>query len=300
MIVDGHVHIGSDVINAYLGGKPQGQSVEELLKKMDENDVEIAVIFACPAPVYYDPESCKNREQRLTPSGRDVYPYCYENDVILNAAKKHPKRLVPYLFVDPHNADNIKDIERLVKSNSKIKGLKFHGWTMHTKTTDLIDSKLMDIAEANNLVVLVHTEASDRWDGYAKKYSDPMQAVELARAYPDVKIIAAHLGKLSTEFLECLAEQKNLYTDCGPFLYEHTSINEAESYKHMDISKYTPSQLLGELDRMFPRKILWSTDEPWTVLSETTYQDEVNVLKELPEPVKHRIAEENISRVLGL
>jgi predicted TIM-barrel fold metal-dependent hydrolase len=171
---------------------------------------------------------------------------------------------------------------------------------MHTPITDLIGSKLMEIAEDNNLAVTVHTEAADRWEGYARRYTNPMQAVELAKAHPNARVIAAHMGNLSTEFLECMAEQKNLYTDCGPFLWEYRSINKAKSFKHMNISKYTPPKLLEELDRKFPRKIIWSTDEPWTVMANMTYEDEVDVLDEIAEKVKHRIAEENLSRVLGL
>lgn len=299
MIIDGHTHIGKDIINEYLNATPKGQTPKELLKKMSENGVDKSIIFPFPAPVYFDPTSCKYLDKPLQPSERDVHPYNKENLEVLKAAKEHPDKFIPFLAVYPHNYSHALEIKYLARRNEEIKGLKFHGWTTHTQTTDLIDSKVMEAAEDNNLAVLVHSEASDKWDGYGKLYSNPMHAVKLAKAYPGVNIIVAHMGGLNVDFMDELASQKNLFTDTGPFLYIYDKIRNANSYKHRDINDIKPEQLLEELDKQFPRKIIWSTDEPWTVLN-GNYETEVKNLRNLPEPVVHRIAEENISKVLGL
>ena len=298
MIIDSHTHIGEDTINFYNDEEPKSQTAEQLVRKMKVNGVERAVVFACPAPIYYDPHSADFMDSPLEPSGLDLYPYRMENRDILNVAKKYGQ-LIPYLCVQPHSNKNMKAVEEQVNANSNVKGLKFHGLAMQTPTIDLIGSKIMDVADEHNLAVLVHSNATGRFGGYASKYSHPMQAVELAMAHPDVNVIAAHLGSLENKFLEALSSLPNLFTDTGPYVHQLNKINEWKG-DHRDINGVKPHRLLEDLDREFPHKILWSTDEPWTVLSGTGYKEELDILNRLPVAVKHRIAEENINRVLKI
>ena len=298
MIIDSHVHIGEDVINQYNNSKPQGQTPAELVKKMKDNGVDKSVIFPCPAPLYFNPSSADFMDSPLEPSGYDVFPYHLENKEVLRATRKH-QNLIPYLSVHPHSKENVKSVEQLACTNKQVKGLKFHGLAMHTPTIDLIGSRTMEVADKHDLAVLVHSDATGRFKGYASKYSHPMLAVELAMAHPDVNVIAAHLGSLENGFLEALSSLSNLFTDTGPYVHHFNKINEWKG-DHRDISKFTPRKLLEDLAREFPHKILWSTDEPWTVLSGTGYKEEVDILNQLPDAVKYRIAEENITRVLKL
>jgi predicted TIM-barrel fold metal-dependent hydrolase len=266
---------------------------------MKDNGVDKAVIFPCPAPLYFNPSSCDFMDRPLEPSGHDAFPYHLENRDVLRAARKY-QNLIPYLSVYPHSKENVKSVKQLAGTNKRVKGLKFHGFAMHVKTTDLIGSEVMEMAGNYDLAVLVHSDATGRWDGYASRYSHPMQAAELAKAHPDVNVIAAHLGCLEERFLEALSSVPNLFTDVGPYVHQFKKIGEEKGCGFKDIAKFTPRKLLEDLDKEFPRKILWSTDEPWTVLSGTGYKEEVGILRELPEAVQHRLAEENITRVLGL
>lgn len=298
MIIDSHTHIGEDTINFYLGEEPESQTAEQLAKKMKANGVDRAVIFACPAPIYYDPHSADSMDGPLEPSGLDLYPYRMENHDILNAARKYAQ-FIPYLCVQPQSNRNMKGVEEQVKANRNVRGMKFHGLAMHTPTIDLIGSRIMRMADEHDLAVLVHSDATGRFGGYASKYSHPVLAVELARAHPDVNVIAAHLGSLENKFLEALSSLPNLFTDTGPYVHLVKKIGGWKG-PHRDISKIKPHRLLEDLDREFPHKILWSSDEPWTVLSGTGYKEEVGILNQLPDAVKYRIAEENITRVLKI
>jgi uncharacterized protein len=170
-IIDGHIHIGK-WSSIFFNYET---TVEQAIEAMKSSGVEAAVCLPSDA----------------TP-----------NSKLLDEINKQKE--FKFYFAAWINPED-KELDNFIEQNAdKISFFKFHPSIQKRKITDDSYKKYIEFASDNNKPIIVHC---GRWQEIAS-YKFPF---EIARKYPDLKIILAHLGGDQPGlYLECAKEAKNL------------------------------------------------------------------------------------------
>jgi hypothetical protein len=156
-ILDAHCNLGQ--------GYGCSQSADELLRQMDANGVEKAVIV--PA----------DRHTAVTNSEG--------NDEMLAAARSHPDRFIAFCTASPwYGPKAIDEIRRVFDAGAK--GLKLHPVLQGFTITDDVARPLIEAAVERGRPIYFHTGTP--------VCSTPFQLAEVAMRYPEGKFIMGHLA----------------------------------------------------------------------------------------------------------
>lgn len=169
-IIDGHIHIGkwSGVFLDY------STTVKDAVIVMKESGIDSAVALPCDT---------------------------FMNDELLSEIKSQTD--FTFHFAAWINPDDAK-LDSFIEKNLKdIKVFKIHPSFQKKRVTDPSYSKYLDIAEANNIPVIVHC---GRWQDIAS-YTFPIEA---AKKRKSLNVILAHLG----------GDQPSLCTGCATAVKE--------------------------------------------------------------------------------
>ena len=176
-ICDAHVHLGkSGPWQPYMNPSIY---IEELVPLLNRYNVERAVVFP-------------------NPNVGDKYPEM--NDYIAKCVEKHPERLVGFGRVDPRRRDATKELIRM-KRTLGLTGLKLHPFVECFRPDHRFFNKLFLKANELELPVLFHTG-----DGF----SSPGLILKIARKYPKLPIVLAHLREYG---VGALKECENVYVE---------------------------------------------------------------------------------------
>lgn len=178
-IVDDHVHIGIPFRPAF--GTDTSYKPDDLLRDMDRAGVSISVVLGIP--------------------------HAYDNDWVAKAASDHPDRLVPCAYMDPwHFPDPSSALKRY--KDMGFVSIKLRAVSLRYGLGDrtLLDP-IFAACEENGLMVCMHTGEDPT--------STPLQAENLARAFPNVTVLLFHSGfrTLAHEAIECAKRTPNIYLE---------------------------------------------------------------------------------------
>lgn len=131
------------------------------------------------------------------------------NKFILSECEKHSE-FVGLGTLHPDSPDTEQEIEKLIASG--IKGIKLHPDFQQFNIDDKKAMKIYEMAEGR-LPVLIHM-GDPRYD-----YSRPYRLEKVIKAFPKLKVIAAHLGGYERweEAITCLYSE-NVYFDTSSSL----------------------------------------------------------------------------------
>lgn len=208
------------------------------------------------------------------------------NKMIAEIARKNPGRVMALAGVDPRRPE-APDMLKQCFEEFGIKGLKYH-------PDDGYDPggpesyKLLEILADYQGVLLTHTGPLS--PPSRNKFADPMLLTDLAVDFPELKIIAAHMGQINWRPWAALAaQQPNLYGDLA-------------MWDHYALAHYTLfcRELRDVLDYAGYTKVLFGTDNPIASTIEPT-QNWIRLLKDLPEkaPAGISFTEDEIDGILG-
>lgn len=197
-----------------------------------------------------------------------THPEAIDNDYVAEAQARYPARILGYAVINPWDYSAEKELRRCL-GELKLRGLKLnpirHGYALDRH--ELLDP-FFEICREYKVPVLCH--------GGSDLFTMPGKFDEMARSFPDVTLILAHMGEPdAVEAAIRVAERrKNVYLDTA------------------GISLNTLRQALM---RVPPERIMMGTDAPWgrfelsikTVLRATD-----------DERVRKLILGENIARLL--
>jgi predicted TIM-barrel fold metal-dependent hydrolase len=185
-IVDFHAHLDGNWLGTRL------LTPAEMLAAMDRESVEAACVFTI-AGFYGD---CPRH-----------------NDALLSRTNESPKRLIPFVTVDPkEGAAAVGEVERCL-ANRRFRGVKFHPW-LQAFAPSMVRQTMTDIlrvAAKYRAPVLFH-------DG-TPPYSTTFQVADVARWVPEATIVLGHAGL--SDYTDAAAQLTrdlpNLYACyCGP------------------------------------------------------------------------------------
>ncbi len=228
MIIDFHTHIFPKTIREerdkyfhlepafkllYNSSKSKLAGVNEIIASMDENGVDVSVIFGFP---WKSPEKCKTH-----------------NDFIVEAVQKRPERFKGFCCVDPFGKGAVQEVERCLAGGlCGVGELAFY----HSGIDELCLERLepiMDLCRQKKAPVLIHTNEPVGHIYPGKAPVTLKQIYRLVKRFSENKIVLAHWGGglffynlLKKDVKEAL---KNVYFDtaASPFLYKPEIYNIA-------------------------------------------------------------------------
>ena len=229
-ICDAHVHLGkSGPWQPYINPTIY---MDELIRLFDKYNVEQAIVFP-------------------NPNVGGEYPKM--NDYIAESVRKHPKRLIGFGRVDPRREDAINELIR-IKNGLGLTGIKLHPMVECFRPDHPFFEKFFKKTNALNLPILFHSG-----DGF----SSPGLILKIAKKYPKIPIILAHLREAS---VNALRECENVYVETSgtlpDFIELSVDIDENRILFGSDIPYYRyPTQIAiveaAEISQKSKRKIFY-------------------------------------------
>ncbi len=209
-----------------------------------------------------------------------------QNMTVFRMAEKHPDKIIPFASIDPRR-EGAKDFVKQCVEEHGAKGLKLHpsaGFNPEERPTlEVIKS----IAH-HRLPVVIHTGPSV--PPTSSRYCEPIYLDAMLLAFPEVPVIAAHMGYGYYPQLLSLAQQRpNLYADLAAW----QPVARTNYVEFAQVVK-TAVNSIG------PERILFATDSSftWPLLSEAEYVAKFKSLTTLP-PEPFRLNESDVDLILG-
>lgn len=225
-------------------------------------------------------------------------------DQLKAAAKEYPDVIVPFLWIDLDDTDVISQIDRAHAAG--FKGLKIHSPLKNYDDPSYFPAFAR--AERYRLVVLLHTGISFRpqdripsLKGSAARMR-PVNLDTLARAFPDLTLIGAHLGNpWYDEAAEVARWNPNVYFDLTGSSMVKKKDDLAVFRKYL---WWGPASGQDHMPQSTPHafeKLLFGTDEDPLQFEKVVGQ--YNALLDacrVPDAVRRKVFAETMADILGL
>jgi predicted TIM-barrel fold metal-dependent hydrolase len=300
-VIDIHTHSGADWANFSVPRYPALQNLGDLVRRAAANRVDALATMPMPA-FEYRPAVRKS-------DGTEDFPYRAANRYLLYEAElfQHSElAILPFLAVHPGERvrEQLQALERAARQES-LYGLKLHTLATGTNARELIGSPLVEFAIRNDLPITIHS-GTDKFP-----HTRPRHALELAEAHPALRVCIAHLGNFDSVALARAREMPNVFLDTAPFLVlcrlAQVSDEWMLSRNHQALPFDKPLHVLRELCEMLPGRLIWGSDEPWSiatgsrgaVLERSSYEAERALIDQLPEPQYQQLAYHSALAYLG-
>jgi len=208
------------------------------------------------------------------------------NRLIGDIARKYPDRVMALAGIDPRRPE-APDMLRQCFEEFGVRGLKYH-------PDDGYDPcgpesyKLLEVLMKYDGLLLTHT--GPLGPPSRCKFAEPIRLADLGVDFPDLKVIAAHMGMINWRPWAALAaHQPNLYGDLAMW----------DSYAIGNYGLFC-RELRDLIDYAGVSKVLFGTDNPIPSIIEPT-KTWVQLIKDLPvkAPGGLTFTEEEVEAILG-
>jgi uncharacterized protein len=209
-----------------------------------------------------------------------------QNLAVFEMAAKYPDKIIPFATIDPRRP-NAKEFVKHCVEDHGAQGLKLHP-SAGFNPEDQATLELIESIAHHRLPIVIHTGPSV--PPTSSRYCEPIYLDEMLLAFPEVPVIAAHMGYGYYPQLLSLAQHRpNLFADLAAW-----QPMARDNYLEFAQIVKTAVNSIGA-DR-----ILFATDSSftWPLLSEADYVAKFKSLTtEPPEPF--RLGESDIELILG-
>jgi predicted TIM-barrel fold metal-dependent hydrolase len=203
---EAHFHHEPEFKLLYDSAKSKLVGADELIRAMDENGVDISVVFGFP---WHQSKNFKKN-----------------NDYILDAVTRYPKRLIGFCCVDPFHAEAAAEASRCFSGGlSGIGELAFYQSGFDEKTLAHL-APLMALCRERNAPILIHTNEPIGHSYPGKAPVRLSEVYELVKRFPENRIVLAHWGGGIFFYNLMKKEVKTAFTHiyfdtaASPFLYD--------------------------------------------------------------------------------
>ncbi len=223
-------------------------------------------------------------------------------DKLKAAAKQYPDVIVPVLWIDLDDADVVDQIDRAHEAG--FKGLKIHSPLKNYDDPSYFPA--FGRAERYRLVTLLHTGISFRPDDKIPRLKGssarmrPMYLDTLARAFPELTLVGAHLGNpWYDEAAEAARWNPNLYFDVTGSSLIKKKDELAVFRKYLWWGQGSSQAHMPENTPHAFEKLVFGTDQDPLKLEENiTRYNQLFDACQVPEPVRRKVFAETIMRLL--
>ena len=186
------------------------------------------------------------------------------NDDIAAYVRQHPEKLVGFMSIDPSQQNALEELERSV-SDLGLRGIKMSPVYQHYHPSDPKAMRVHARAEELGLPILTHAA----YQGMANtpmEWASPLLYDPVAREFPDLKIILAHIGlPWFADAMVVSRKHPNVFTDVSGL---HTK----------PWWLYQALALILEAGSM--EKVLFGSDMPFSSVDET-----IDALNHVNDPI---------------
>jgi hypothetical protein len=246
VVLDAHAHLGEH--GPFFINKPHAPSMVEV---MDRIGVQSAIVTANPS-LRAEPE--------------------YGNQLVLQAVRQFPGRILGYVTANPHYADNLEETLNRYLEEPGMVGIK-----LHPETHDdypLLGPRyepMWAVAASRRVPVLFHTHfGGDRAEDIA----------QVAAKYPGVPLLVGHA--LQDKSFEAMVELANTF----PNVYVDMTVPEI-----FGIVEFF-AETLDDI-----RKLIFGTDFPW---GNCHFRIGSVIYSRISEETKRMILGENAAKLFGI
>ncbi|MGQ9720942.1 MAG: amidohydrolase family protein [Candidatus Jordarchaeum sp.] len=257
------------------------KDASKLVENMDNAGVDKAVIM----PVDFE---LKVGKAKMTIEEQNLYH--------ARAADEYPDKLISFVGVDPRRGEKALELFEKGVTEWGMKGLKFHPDAGYY-ANDPLCFPLYEKCVEYDVPLLCHCGLI--FLPFEVKYNNPIYLDDVQTTFPELKIIAAHIGGISGTLT--LAEIGSL----------KSGISTEISYTGQMLARGTPRFLLNNLRMLmdlpltfavpFKNRILFGSDWPYANAM-MELKEWVNWIKKLPEKGKEyglKFTEEEVRLILG-
>ncbi|MEW6261446.1 MAG: amidohydrolase family protein [Thermodesulfobacteriota bacterium] len=302
MIIDAHCHLVDEKWLPQRWWEELAKVAVNVLRKMGMTDVTTESVIRDLLPAFfYDPtgeRQLKNMEEagldRVVifpvdygmPLGEPPVPIEEVNRMFADLQKRYPDKFITLVTVDPRRPQ-ARDLVKKALEEWGMRGVKLHqasGFYPNGKETYALLESIAD----RRVPVVFHT--GHIVQPLYSKYCDPMYLDDVCVDFPELTIIAAHMGHgFRDQIMHQGACKTNLWTDCSD--WQRRAAHEPHLFAET---------LRAALDNFTSERVMFGTDGPYLrmVLPDKNF---IEIVKSLPEaaPGGIKFTQEEIDAVLG-
>ncbi len=245
---------------------------DRLIEKMDEGGIDVTVAV--------NVDNIHIRQ--LTPEAMQK-----QNRMLGEAVRRHAGRMIGLAGIDPRRPE-AADMARACLEEYGLRGVKYH--PDHGFDPAGPESyRVLEILARHKAVLLSHS--GPLMPKGRCKAADPMRLADIAVDFPEIKIIAAHMGGyINWRPWASLAA-------CQASMYGDLAVWDTLAYKNYDLFC---RQLRDIIDLVGPEKILFGSDAPVQTLL-YPIETMVGFIRDLPRkaPENLRFTRDEVDRILG-
>lgn len=142
------------------------------------------------------------------------------DDAIAAYARQHPEKIIGFMSIDPHQPNAIEQMERGVY-NLGLRGIKMSPVYQNYHPTDDMAQRIHERAQQLQLPILTHA-AFHSIANTPMEWANPLLYDPVARRFPDLKIILAHVGlPWFVDAMVMVRKHANVYADISPAFHSH-------------------------------------------------------------------------------
>ncbi len=141
-----------------------------------------------------------------------------DDRVTADAVRRHPEKLTGFAYVDPRRPDCLERLRHAVEDLGLV-GVKYGPIYNGVPLDDPRLEPIFSYCEKNDLPITMHM-GTTYTRLYAAELGRPLAVEAVALAYPDLKLVMAHMGH--PWFEECIAvirKQPNVYAEISAIYY---------------------------------------------------------------------------------
>ncbi len=202
------------------------------------------------------------------------------NEAIAEYVGKYPDKFIGFMSVDPHQENALEEVDRSAKELG-LRGIKMSPVYQNYHPHSEIARKVHRRAEELGLPILTHAAFHSIADTNMD-WADPILYDEVAREFPDLKIILAHMGlPWHDAAMVVVRKHPNVFADISPAFHRHWLYRAMLTFQEFDVMD----------------KLLFASDFPFS-----TPEKVIDVLRHINDPLEGtnlpRIEEEAIEALI--
>lgn len=175
------------------------------------------------------------------------------NDDIAAYARANPQKIIGFMSIDPNQPDALDELDRCVNELG-LKGIKMSPVYQDYHPCDSKAQRIHRRAEELGLPIITHAAFLGAPIA-PMKWANPLLYDEVARDFPDLKIVFAHMGlPWHTDAMVMVRKHPNVYADVS-------SVPLRPWWAYQALLTFYESDLLY--------KLLFATDWPFTTFEQT-------------------------------
>ncbi len=309
--IDCHAHIGVDP-DFYLSGNfPYALDYRSHVDQMGRNGISRSVVF--PFVSYFGHNALSVRPSSVD---RFAVPYAFENRRMLEEIYEQTSDIsdaaIPFAIVDPARQPIEQIVSlRALRESYPIRGLKIQATMIKSSIRSLLGegSAVLELARDWDVPLLIHSSIApeDVW-------SQCSDILDIAEAWPDVRICLAHSCRFDLPSLERLGSLPNTWVDCSAHCIHCDAVElglgfVATPSNRLPADFTDPARVLEALAGLLPDRLIWGSDAPFYSYSggkgdemirlTSSYEREIAALDRLTDDQKMAVLHDNTVRFFG-